>query len=190
MLKNVSLKENAASGLFKNGFLRFRSVRVFIFRNVNFIVRQVKSNRCLRLRFMPVNQNPLCRFVCVCRTDMRRRAFESPDLALCFEYLHHGCWKLRKFFTAPQRSGTHFFLGSVHSLFQNLEISGSQKSEFWWSKWLENGQRMTSTVVPGLETSWKHPKHYVPNTLETFRKKTFFKSFWPPKFTLLTPRNF
>ena len=81
-----------------------------------------------------VIQNPLCRFVCVCRTDMRRRAFESPDLALCFENLHHGCWKLRKFFTAPQRSGTHFFLGSVHSLFQNLEISGSQKSEFWWSK--------------------------------------------------------
>ena len=85
----------------------------------------------------PLIQNPLCRFVCVCRKDMRRRAFESPDLALCFEYLHHGCWKLRKFFTAPQRSGTHFFLDSVHSLFQNLEISGSQKSEFWWSKWLE-----------------------------------------------------
>ena len=63
-----------------------------------------------------VIQNPLCRFVCVCRTDMRRRAFESPDLALCFEYLHHGCWKLRKFFTAPQRSGTHFFwVRSTHS---------------------------------------------------------------------------
>ena len=63
-----------------------------------------------------VIQNPLCRFVCVCRTDMRRRAFESPDLALCFEYLHHGCWKLRKFFTAPQRSGTQFFsTRSTHS---------------------------------------------------------------------------
>ena len=73
------------------------------------LLRQVKSNRYLRLQFITGIRNTPCRFVCVCRTDMRRRAFESPDLALCFEYLHYGCWKFRKFFTAPQRSGIHFF---------------------------------------------------------------------------------
>ena len=80
-----------------------------------------------------VIQNPLCRFVCVCRTDMRRRAFESPDLALCFEYLHHGCWKLRKFFTAPQRSGTQFFCLGPLSLPKSRNFLES-KSAFWWSK--------------------------------------------------------
>ena len=81
-----------------------------------------------------VIQNTLCRFLCVCRTITRQRALNSPDIGLCFEYLHHGCWRLRKFFTNPQRSGTHFFFDSLHSLYQNLEISMSQKSDFWWSK--------------------------------------------------------
>ena len=36
------LKENAASGPFKNGFPRFWSVRALSFRNVNFIVRCIK----------------------------------------------------------------------------------------------------------------------------------------------------
>ena len=89
--------------------------------------RQVKSNRCLRLEFITVNQNTLCRFVCVCRTDMGERALESPDLGLCFKYPHHGCWMPRKFFTGPQRSGSHFFLSLVHSVEENLEISWSQK---------------------------------------------------------------
>ena len=100
-------------------------------------IRQVKSNRCLRPLFITVNRNALCRFVCVCRTDVRVRAFESPDPGLCFKYPHHGCWMPRKFFTGPQRSGSHFFLSLVHSVEENLEISWSQKSEFWWSKWLE-----------------------------------------------------
>ena len=56
-----------------------------------------------------VIQNTLCRFLCVCRMITRQRALNSPDIGLCFEYLHHGCWRLRKFFTNPQRSGTHFF---------------------------------------------------------------------------------
>ena len=54
-------------------------------------IRQVKSNRCLRVEFITVNQNTLCRFVCVCRTDMGERALESPDLGLCFKYPHYGC---------------------------------------------------------------------------------------------------
>ena len=68
---------------------------------------------------------------------MGERALESPDLGLCFKYPYHGCWMPRKFFTGPQRSGSHFFLSLVHSVEENLEISWSQKSEFWWSKWLE-----------------------------------------------------
>ena len=57
-----------------------------------------------------VNPNTMCRFVCVCRTHMRQRAFESSNLKLCFKYSHHGCWMPRKFFTDPQRSGNHFFV--------------------------------------------------------------------------------
>ena len=74
----------------------------------------------------------MCRFVCVCRTDMRQRAFESPDLALCFKYIHRGCRKLRKFFADLQRSRSHFFFGSVESADQNPEIFRSEKIEFWW----------------------------------------------------------
>ena len=112
-----------------------------------------------------VIQNPLCRFFCVCRTDMRRRAFESPDLALYFAYLHHGCWKLRKFFTAPQRSGIHFFLTRSIGDFKLHEFNSTflaWKSQFSHTvvenlrKWL----REPSTAVPGLEISWKHSKHY------------------------------
>ena len=66
-----------------------------------------------------VIRNTPCRFVCVRRTDMRQRAFESPDLGLCFKYPHHGCRKLKKFFTGLQRSGRHFFFDSVESADQN-----------------------------------------------------------------------
>ena len=116
------------------------------------VLRQVKSNRCLRVEFITVNQNTLCRFVCVCRTDMGERALESPDLGLCFKYPHHGCWMPRKFFTGPQRSGSHFFLSLVHSVEENLEISWSQKSEFWWSKSLEKKFFVNVSEVFG---TWK-----------------------------------
>ena len=33
-----------------------------------------------------VNQNTLCRLVCVSRTDMRQRPFESHDLRVCNKY--------------------------------------------------------------------------------------------------------
>ena len=107
-----------------------------------------------------VNRNTMCRFVCVCRTHMRQRAFESPEPGLHFKYLHHRCWMHRKVFTGPQSSEIHFFLALVYSVEQNLEISRSQKSEFWWSKWLEKifRNKVPSTGVPGLEASWKHPK--------------------------------
>ena len=98
-----------------------------------FVTRQVKSNRCLRLQFITVIRNTPCRLVCVRRTDMRQRAFESPDLALYFEYIHHGCRKLRKFFTDLQRSESNFFFGSVEPADQNPEISRSEKIGFWWS---------------------------------------------------------
>ena len=58
-----------------------------------------------------VNRNTMCRFVCVCCTHMRQRAFESPDPGLPFKYLHRRCWMHRKVFTGPQSLGTSFFFG-------------------------------------------------------------------------------
>ena len=61
---------------------------------------------------------------------MRRRAFESPDLALCFEYIHHGCRKLRKFFTDLQRSGSHFFLSRSSQPTKIQKFLGVKKLNF------------------------------------------------------------
>ena len=88
-----------------------------------------------------VIQNTPCRFVCVCCTDMRQRAFESPDLGQCFKYPHHRCWVPRKFFTDPRRSGSQFFSARSGKI---QKISGGQKTEksgFWWSKWLEKNSK-------------------------------------------------
>ena len=49
---------------------------------------------------MHVIRNTPCRFVCVRRTDMRQRAFESPDLGQPFKYLGHHHITHRKFFRA------------------------------------------------------------------------------------------
>ena len=102
---------------------------------------------------MHVIRNTPCRFVCVRRTDMRQRAFESPDLGLCFKYPHHGFWMSRKFFTGPQRSGRHFFFDSVESADQNPEIFRNEKIEFWWSKWLEKIFFLNVSKVFG---TWKN----------------------------------
>ena len=61
---------------------------------------------------------------------MRRRAFESPDLALCFEYIHHGCRKLRKFFTDLQRSGSHFFSARLSQSIKIQKFLGVKKLNF------------------------------------------------------------
>ena len=61
-------------------------------------------------RISTVVQNTGCGFACVCRTDMRQRAFESPDLGQCFEYPHHMCQVPRKFSTGPRRSVSWYYL--------------------------------------------------------------------------------
>ena len=45
---------------------------------------------------------------------------------------------------------------------------------------------MARNKLKTSQTSFFH----VPNTLETFRKKNFFESFWPPKFNFFIPKNF
>ena len=93
--------------------------------------RQVKSNRCLRPQFITVNQNTLCRFVCVCRTDMRVRAFESPDPGLCFKYHIMGVKCLENFLRA--RKGRGF------TLFQPGQLSRAKSENFSKSKKLNFG---------------------------------------------------
>ena len=56
-----------------------------------------------------VNQNSVCRFFCVCRTDMNHSAFDSPDPGECFKYTYHGSATHRKFFTRPQSLGGQLF---------------------------------------------------------------------------------
>ena len=77
-----------------------------------------------------VIRNTPCRLVCVRRTDMRQRAFESPDLGLCFKYPHHGCWMSRKFFTGPQRSGSHFFSTQSSQPIKIQKFLGGKKLNF------------------------------------------------------------
>ena len=85
------MKYNHFEGRKKMKIENFRKLKFSMFKKKEkFKVRQVKSNRCLRPEFITVNQHTLCRFVCVCRTDMRVRAFESPDPGLCVKYPNHG----------------------------------------------------------------------------------------------------
>ena len=76
-------------------------------------IRQVKSNRCLRLPIITVIQNTRCGFVCGCRVDTRLRAFDSPDVGEYFKYPHHGCQTYRKFFTGPWTSGSDCFWSHI-----------------------------------------------------------------------------
>ena len=119
-------------GIFSSRFEHWNTRRrhlLAIFVNFQQQYAKIAFYRLKKCSRTHVNPNTMCRFGCVCRTHMKQRAFESPEPGLHFKYLHHRCWMHRKHFTGPQSSGIHFFLASVYSVEQNLEISRGPKSE-------------------------------------------------------------
>ena len=86
--------ERLMFGMFLTCFKPQNTCRNHIFVTFVDFSQQYAENGFFRLKkyFQThVNQNTLCRFVCVCCMAMRVRAFESPDPGLCFKYPHHGC---------------------------------------------------------------------------------------------------
>ena len=137
MFLRCSEHERMMFGVFSTCFEPRNTLRrhpLAIFVNVQQQYAKIAFYRLKKCSRTHVNRNTMCRFVCVCRKHIRQRAFESPDPGLPSKYLHCRCWMHRKVFTGPQSLGTSFFLALVYSVEQNLEISRSQKSEFWWSK--------------------------------------------------------
>ena len=140
---------------------------------MNLFIRRQKlvqnfKNSCLATDWQIICQaekhahRTLSCFVRVCCTDMRVRAFESPDPELCFKYPHHGCWMPRKFFYGPVKVEDSLFFDLVHSVEQNLKIFRSPKNwilvvKMTWNKKL---------IIQLLQVFWDLKKvEKIPNII-------------------------